>query len=199
MTPARRYVVAVSGPTGSGKSSLVQGLAHELGDACVLYMDDYERMTREPPEQVRRWAERGANFDELDIPLLAEHLARLKAGEAVRGIVPSRYIVFETQFGRGHRPTGALIDLLVWIDVPLEIALARKVKSFAAQAQRDAQPRERLAWLEGYLANYLALVRELLLLQAERVRPHADLVLDGRGAPEPMVARARDYVLERLR
>jgi len=195
----RRYVVAVAGPTGSGKTSLVQALAAALGDACVLHMDDYERMTREPIGDVQRWAERGADFDELQVPLLGEHLARLKAGEPVRGIVPRKYIVFETQFGRAHAATGALIDSLIWIDVPLDVALARKLKAFAAEALRDERPRDRLAWLDAYLGNYLALVRRLLLLQAERVRPQADLVLDGSGALEPMVARARAHVLERLR
>lgn len=198
MTSARRYVVAVSGPTGSGKSALAAGLLAELGDACALHMDDYERMTRAPLDEVRRWAERGANFDELDVPLLGEHLARLKAGVAVRGIAPRKYIVFETQFGRGHSATAGLIDLLVWIDVPLEVALARKLKAFAADAQRDADPRERLAWLDAYLGNYLALVRRLLVMQQERVRPQADLILDGSGALEPMVARARRYIGERL-
>ena len=198
MTSVRRYVVAVSGPTGSGKTALVQGLVRQLGDACALHMDDYERMTREPIGDVQRWAERGANFDELAVPLLGEHLARLKAGQSVRDITPRKYIVFETQFGRGHTATAALIDLLIWIDVPLELALARKLKAFAADALRDGNPRERLAWLDAYLGNYLALVRRLLVLQVGRVRPRADLVLDGSGALEPMVARASDQVLERL-
>jgi len=206
LTPERRYVVAVAGPTGSGKSALVQRLVAQLGDACALYMDDYERMTREPMDQVRRWAERGADFDELDVPLLGEHLRRLKSGEPVvepsrqTRILPGRCILFETQFGRAHIATAALIDLLIWIDVPLEVALARKLKAFAAQALLEEHAaRERLAWLDGYLANYLALVRRLLLIQAQRVRPQADLVLDGSGALEPMVASAREHILERLR
>ncbi|HET7365580.1 MAG TPA: hypothetical protein VFJ70_18580 [Burkholderiales bacterium] len=199
MTPARRYVVAVSGPTGSGKTSLAQGLVAQLGDACALHMDDYERMTREPIGDVQRWAERGANFDELAVPLLGEHLARLKAGQPVRDIMPRKYIVFETQFGRRHTATSGLIDLLIWIDVPLELALARKLKAFASDALADTKPRDRLVWLDAYLGNYLALVRRLLVLQAERVRPQADLVLDGSGALEPMVARAHEYVLARLR
>jgi hypothetical protein len=198
LTPARRYVVAVSGPIGSGKSSLVRALAAQLGDACTLHMDDYERMTREPMERVQRWAERGADFDELAVPLLGEHLARLKSGEALRHIAPRKYIVFETQFGRAHSATGALIDFLIWIDVAPDIALARKLKAFAVEALRDERPRDRLAWLDAYLGNYLALVRRLLVLQTERVRPQADLALDGGGALEPMVARAREQVLARL-
>jgi uridine kinase len=201
-----RYVVAVAGPTGGGKSALVAALAAGLGDACALHMDDYERMTRAPLDDVARWAERGADFDELDVPLLGEHLRRLKAGEPVRApgraaeLAPRKYIVLETQFGRAHRATGGLIDLLIWIDVPLEIALARKLRAFCAEA-RQAGPeaaRERLAWLDGYLAGYLDLVRRLLVLQAERVRPQADLVVDGRAAPEAIARLARERILARL-
>lgn len=201
------YVVAVAGPTGGGKSALVRGLVGRLGDACALHMDDYERMTRQSIADVSRWAGRGADFDELEVPLLGEHLRRLKDGEAVtapsgnRRIVPGKYIVFETQFGRAHGATGSLIDLLVWIDVAPEIALARKLKAFTADALRDQRPqavRERLTWLDGYLASYLALVRGLLETQAQRVRPQADLVVDGSGELEAIVARVRDQVLRRL-
>lgn len=190
------FVVAVSGPTGGGKTALVQGLVAQLGDACAIHMDHYERMTREPVESVARWAERGADFDELPVPGLAEHLRRTKEEAA------SKYIVFETQFGRAHRETGPLIDLLLWIDVPLEVALARKAKAFCAEALRDGREqaaRERLAWLEGYLAGYLGLVRPLLLVQAERVRPQADLMLDGGADPQALVRRASEYVVQRLR
>jgi uridine kinase len=204
LSGARRYVVAVAGPTGSGKSALVQSLVAQLQDACALHMDDYERMTREPMADVRRWADRGADFDQLSVPLLGEHLRELKCGEPVvtpsgARLVPRKYIVFETQFGRAHTATAGLIDLLIWIDVPLEIALARKLKAVAEEALREERPhaaRERLAWLQGYLDSYLALVRRLLLVQAERVRPQADLVLDGSGALEPMAARAREHVLQ---
>lgn len=189
------YVVAVAGPTGGGKSALVHALVERLGDACAVHMDDYERMTREPLERVARWAERGADFDELDIAGLAERLRALKAGAA------AKYVVFETQFGRAHRATGALIDLLVWIDVPLEIALARKLRAFAAEAlgeRREGAARERLQWLDGYLAGYLALVRRLLVIQAEKVRPQADLVLDGTGTPASLASVAQAHILRRL-
>jgi uridine kinase len=188
------YVVAVAGPTGGGKSALVQALVERLDDACALHMDDYERMTREPLERVARWAERGADFDELDVGGLVERLQALKAGAA------PRYIVFETQFGRAHRATGSLIDLLIWIDVPLEIALARKLRGFCAQARQGPAEaaRERLAWLDGYLAGYLDLVRRLLVLQAERVRPGADVRIDGSGTLEAMARVAREQVLARL-
>jgi len=187
-------VVGVSGPTGAGKSALARALLAELGDAQPLYMDDYERMTREPLDKVARWAERGADFDELPLPGLAEDLRRLKQES------PARYVVFETQFGRAHRATGALIDFSIWIDVPLEVALARKVKDFtaAALAEAPARARERLQWLDGYVAGYLGLVRRLLVIQSEKVRPRADLVVDGGEDPASLARLAGAALRRRL-
>jgi uridine kinase len=202
-----RHVVAVAGPAGGGKTSLVEGLVARLGDACAIHMDSYERMTREPIARVARWAERGADFDELEVPLLGDHLRRLKAGEAIVGpaggatITPRKYIVFETQFGRAHRATGGLIDLLIWIDTPLDVALARRVRTLCAETLRADSPgaaRERLAWIEQYLGSYLDVVRRLLLLQAERVRPQADVVLDGAAGREEVLREALRQVVQRI-
>lgn len=201
------HVIAVAGPPGGGKTSLVQGLVARLGDACAIHMDSYERMTREPIGRVERWAERGADFDELEVPLLGEHLRRLKGGEPVvepaggTTIAPRKYVVFETQFGRAHGATGALIDLLIWVDTPLDLALARRLKALCAEALREGREgaaRERLAWMDGFLANYVALVRRLLLMQCARVRPQADIVVDGSGELEDMVRQAFAQVLQRF-
>jgi hypothetical protein len=39
-------------------------------------------------------------------------------------------------------------------------------------------------WLREYLANYLEGVEALLRVQRERVRPGADIVVDGLASPE---------------
>lgn len=181
-------VVAVAGPPGSGKSTLCEALAQRLGDALVLSMDHYQRMTALPIEDVERWLARGADHDELPVPRLAEHLAQLRAGQAVVDpstgalLQPSRYIVFETHFGRAHATTGAHIDWLVWLDTPLDLALLRNLRGFLRPLLKDLTAeamREELRWIDNYLVNYGGVVRRLLHLQAARVRPAADLVLPG--------------------
>lgn len=178
-------VIAVAGPPGAGKSTLAAALALELGEASLLAMDRYQQMTEAPIEEVARWAERGADYDELPVPWLAEHLAALRRGETIvdpasgAPIAPGRYIVFETHFGRAHRATGPLIDLLLWLDTPPDVALARNLRAFIGPMLQPAARAEALAdglgWIDDYLANYLCVVQRLVRLQAERVRPGADL------------------------
>jgi adenylate kinase family enzyme len=199
-------VIGIAGVPGSGKSTITRALAKALGDASTLHMDGYERMTRQTMEQLADWAARGADVNELPVPLLGEHLAALKSGQAVtepargRIIEPARYIVFETQFGRDHLASGRHIDFLAWLDTPREVALARTLRQVVGEAAVAPAPelRARLEWLAGYLDNYVALVQRLVTRQRERVLPGADLVVDGTAPPASIVAQLRDAVEQRF-
>lgn len=191
-------VIGIAGPPGSGKSTLAAALLPLLGDAVWVEMDHYQRMTDLPIEQIAHWFERGADHDELPVPLLAEHLSRLKQGHAVVNpetggvIAPARTIILETHFGRAHGATGGFIDLLLWLDTPPDVALARNLRAFVggllAAPGRPDDATEGLQWLQGYLDNYLALVARLLALQRERVRPAAELIVTPATAPQALAA-----------
>lgn len=176
-------VVGVAGVPGAGKSTLVDALARLLPGAAPLRMDDFENMTRLPIGEVARWFREGADLDAFALPGLEAELARRKA--AAGGPV-----LFETQFGRAHRATGRHIDFLVWLDAPLDVALARALRAALARGAPQA-------WLQGYLDNYLGTVRELLEMQQARVAQGADLVLDARCAPAQLAAQAREAFLGR--
>jgi uridine kinase len=199
-------VIGIAGAPGSGKSTVVRALAAALGDASVLHMDSYERMTRQTMEKLAEWAARGADLDELSMPLLADHLAALKAGHAVTdpstgsAIQPARFIVFETQLGRAHAATGRHIDYLVWLDTPLDVALARTLRRLLGDALAAPAPElpARTAWLHGYLENYLALVRQLVVQQRERVLPGADLGIDGGAGLAALVDQLRTQLTARF-
>jgi uridine kinase len=190
-------IIGIAGPPGSGKSTLAAALAARLGDAAVIDMDHYQRMTDWPIERVADWLARGADHDELPVPLLAEHLALLRRGQAVTNpatgatIEPRAHLLLETHFGRAHGATAVHIDKLVWLDTPADLALARNLRGFLAPLRRSsanpAEWAEELGWIDGYLANYIEVVSRLVRLQAERVRPGADLCVDG-GRPVMQIA-----------
>jgi uridine kinase len=201
------HVVAVAGPPGAGKSSLIRGLAEALGDACVIHMDSYETMTRKPIAEIAQWMQDGADVDAFAFPQLEQDLQRLARGQNVvepgtgREIAARKYVLFETQFGRAHRGTGQHIGMLIWLDTPLDIALARNVKKMTASFLRERKPEklaDRLQWLDGYLDNYLGTVRSLMPMQKAKVAGAADVVIDGGGALPDLVRFAADAIRRRL-
>jgi uridine kinase len=201
------HVVAVAGPPGSGKSSLIEGLAQAMGDTCAIHMDSYETMTRTPIAEIARWMQDGADIDAFAFPQLEQDLRRLRQGLTVieprtrHEIAARKYILFETQFGKAHQATGQHIDLLIWLDTPLDVALARNVKKLTASFLREQKPEklpDRLQWLHGYLDNYLDTVRSLIPIQKEKVAAAADFVMDGRGPLSELVRLAASEILRRL-
>jgi uridine kinase len=191
-------VIAISGFPGSGKSTLMYELSRRVSGACLDY-DRYQRVTDRPIEEITRWLRDGADYNELVVPGLAEDLRRLKSGMQVteRGTgreVPARqYIFLETPLGREHRPTSQFIDVVLWLDVPLDVALARNIRAFTSNFlnhETGSEYSNDLMWLESYLTNYIEHVREMLLLQYEKIGKTADVIVNACGRADAVLIEA---------
>jgi hypothetical protein len=91
--------------------------------------------------------------------------------------------------------------MLVWVDIPMDVALARKVKEFLNIFMTKYHPealRDQIRWLDGYLDNYLHVVRRVLEIQKEQVGANADIVIDGSIDIESMSRFVRDAILEKV-
>ena len=99
--------------------------------------------------------------------------------------------------GRAYPRTAHLIDLVIYIDTPLDLALARVMGGQAAHAARAPEPgapRQFAQWLEAYLENYQGFIRRSYAMQREVVLPGADVVLDGALPMERLVDLALDAI-----
>jgi uridine kinase len=201
------HVIAIAAPVGGGKSTLSLALARALDNAPTLHFDDYQGATARPHTELEAWLDGGGDVAAFVEPRLLRDLGALKGGQAithpVTGAVlqPARYIVLEMPLGRADPASSALIDLLFWIDVPLDVALARNLRGMTSSvlAGGPAQDaRKFVAWLDQYLDNYLQVLRRVFARQQEIVAPKADVVLDGGLGVEMLVQRALSEINQRF-
>lgn len=190
----RAPIIAISGHPGGGKTTLAKALGRHFG-APVLHYDDYETITAMPPAKVMDWIARGSDYDEIELDRLVRDMADLA------GTVPApACVLLDTLLGRAHAASGRLIDLMIWIDTPPDIALARKIREAAGRARSGpaGEAEAFVGWLDSYLDHYAGFIAGTYVVQAERVRPGADIVLDGSAAAGEVLAAAIKAVRERL-
>ena len=172
----KKFVIGIGAVSGGGKTRLVTELARKLGNAHAVYFDEFDDTT-EHPSDLRKWLADGGDHNAWKAPVLVEHLRVLKDCDAsVPKDSPNRYVVFDAPLGRAHAASGQYIDLMVFLDTPLDIAMARRLL-------RDGFENTP----ESHLRGYLEWTRSLFLRHIEQVSATADLVLDGTLPPHVLV------------
>jgi hypothetical protein len=205
-------IIGICSPPGGGKSSLCRSLAEVFSSSSIIHYDHFQHVTEQSINEVAQWSESGGDYDQLDFPELAHALSQLKLGQGAadpltqQPILASDFLLFETPLGRAHAQTGKYIDVSIWIDVPLDVALARVLKDaaenfltdhgltqgVAADVNVDLELIKKntthfLSWQVEYINNYSECIRDLLISQREKLLPLADIVVDGSQALSDVV------------
>jgi uridine kinase len=183
----RPILVALAGPTCSGKTSLALALAETLpgGPHSVLATDAYYRDLSEMPLEERA----AANFDApeaLDWPLLRTHVQKLAEGEAVDVPVydfatharthdtitlsPTPFVILEGLYALYDAAIRACCTLGIYVGAPEETCLTRRIaRDIAERGRTEQSVRDQFAvTVSPMYRRYIAPTRQ-----------YADLVLDG--------------------
>jgi uridine kinase len=176
--------IVISGTSGAGKTSLVRKTAELMGDASCLHFDDYSCVSVYPTD-LAAWMAAGADPDEWRTPQFAADLRALREGRAIslpkgKGVVqPQPYIMVEEPFGRSRREIAPSIDYVVYLDLPLDVAMLRKIRRETESYIGVFDEPSLSHWLTDFCARYLeGPLRETYLAANEKARAGADLVLD---------------------
>jgi len=165
-------VVSISGPSGSGKSSLVKAVVKLLPDACSLHFDDYKETTKFP-EDLTRWLREGCNPNDFVTPKMVEDLKTLRNQGGVN------WVILEEPFGRGRSVVSGLIDFVVCIDIPPEIAFARTIKRTASSVPDNVEVSVLIKSIIEFVDQYLSVSRDSYEIVNMNVKKDCNLIVDG--------------------
>jgi uridine kinase len=156
-------VVAISGVSGAGKTTIVKQLANEFSCPFLLFDDHTDKNTY--PQNMKDWLKCGANVSLIKTPKFVRALKRLISTSS------SRFIFIEEPFGKKRDSMSSLIDYVVLLDQPLELCLTRIIK-------RHTEHSVALVSISSYLDKYEDHLREIYISTANQVRNNADLIVE---------------------
>ncbi|MCH4825192.1 hypothetical protein [Planococcus halocryophilus] len=157
----RPIVIAIASISGGGKTTIVERLNEELPNSEALYFDEYDL---EGPENVIDWLNRGNDYNEWNLTPFVKDLENLLFQSL-------DYIVLDFPFSYQHVQTHSFINFSVFIDTPLDIALARRII-------RDFQDNSAENIVEA-MKHYNSFGRQAYLEMLYTIKPSADFVVDG--------------------
>jgi uridine kinase len=177
------FVIAIAGTSGAGKTSITRRVTELLGDAVSLYFDDYAG-SLVCPTDLRQWVARGADPAEWINPDLAHDLRLLRDGHEVARpgrelLAPARYVVLEEPFGRARPSVTPLVDFAVFLALPLEVALARRLLRQLSAPSCRSDPPACLESMDSFLRQYLNDgLRDAYAAANDHASRGADLIVD---------------------
>lgn len=204
--PSPMVIVGIAGASGAGKSLLARLLFERLSagrfphDIGILNEDSYyrDRSDLSLPDREK------INYDHpdaLEHDLLVEHLLELRAGRAVDvpqynyalhnrspetvRLVPPRLLILEGILILHVAALVERLDLRVFVDVPLDICLTRRLR-------RDIQQRGRQ--LESVLRQYETSVRPMFFRFIEPSKAQADIIVPRGGENKPALQVLLNYL-----
>jgi uridine kinase len=153
--------IAIAAISGGGKTTITKQLKRMLPNSKSLLFDEYDV---KGPDDFIKWIESGGDPDEWDLSPLIRDIKELRR-QALD------YIILDYPFAYLHSQVSEFIDYAIFIDTPLDVAMARRLI-------RDHcnHPTENL--LEE-LDFYINKGRPAYLHMLETIKPNSDLIVDG--------------------
>ncbi|WP_165996146.1 hypothetical protein [Bacillus sp. Cs-700] len=161
---AKTKVITISSVSGGGKTVVTNELRQRLSTSETLYFDDYD--FEGAPDDIIKWVENGPDYNQWILePLIADLISFSERKE------PPAYIIIDYPFSYKNDKLKGFIDLSIYIDTPLDIAIARGIL-------RD-HPKSTSIEINDELNYYLKFGRVAYLEMENAIKPNSDFIVDG--------------------
>jgi uridine kinase len=172
-------VIAIAGVSGGGKTIIANRLSDRLPNSSVLFFDNYDF---EGPNDMIGWVDRGSIYEEWNLsPLIID----------LEGLLQDNfdYIVLDYPFSYNHSQLRSYIDFTVFIDTPLDIAMARRILRDFHNSSTEIIMKE--------MDNYLLQGRRGYLEMLKTIKPNSELIVDGSQAVATLVEEIYHKTIKR--
>jgi uridine kinase len=156
-------VVAISAVSGGGKTTVINELKRRLPLSKTIYFDDYD--FEECPNDFFQWVQSGADYNAWNLEKLLIDIKPLLTKNNYN------FILLDYPFAYKNDKIAPYIDYAIFIDTPLDIAMARRILRDSINQSSKL--------LKDDLECYLSRGRIAYLESIKTVKPNSDFIIDG--------------------
>lgn len=165
-------VISIAAVSGGGKTTITKKLSLVLEDTKELFFDDYN--FENAPDDIIQWVNKGADYNLWNLEPMVLDIDKIIASREV----PS-YILLDYPFSYMNDNMKKYIDLSIYIDTPLDVAMARRIL-------RD-HTKSNINDVRNDVKFYLQYGRVAYLEMENNIKPNSDIVIDGTLPPDKIV------------
>lgn len=174
-------IIAVSAVTAGGKTTAVNAVKEKLPRCTSLHFDDYS--FEGEVEDFYQWVLDGADYNVWDLsPLKADIEKIIRSGEY-------DYLLLDYPFAYRNDLIRDYIDCAVFIDTPLDIAMARRILRDMNNASADEIREEMNIYLNYARIAYVQMLKD--------IKPSSDYVVDGTQNLKTITEELLDIIVRR--
>lgn len=159
----RPKVIAIAAVSGGGKTTVVNELKNRLPLSKAIFFDDYD--FKEGVEDYFQWVKEGADYNSWNTETLANDI------ESVLTQNNLDYLLIDYPFAYKNDKVTPYIDYAIYIDTPLDIAMARRLLRDETSQSSDLLRKDLTSYLSGGRMAYLEMVKT--------IKPNSDFIVDG--------------------
>lgn len=155
-------IIAIAAVTAGGKTTIVNELKKQIPNTKALYFDDYS--FEGEVDDFYEWTKQGADYNVWNLTPLVEDVINIKNSDC-------EYLLLDYPFAYCHEALRKYIDCAIFIDTPLDIAMARRVLRDMKSATGEEIRQEMDMYLKYARVAYIQMLKDVL--------PSSDYVIDG--------------------
>lgn len=164
-------IISIAAVTAGGKTTIVNELKSRLKNVKTLHFDDYT--FEGEVDDFYQWVQNGADYNAWNLEPLEKDIIKIKESNE------TDYLILDYPFAYKNDLIRPYIDYAIFIDTPLDIAMARRVLRDMKDATADEIRTDMEMYLKYARIAYVQMLKDIL--------PSSDYVVDGSKNVEEIV------------